>query len=85
MKIITATMAKNIANDFMNNVWREPLSQTMESILEASLKGQHSLCVSFTLEYGRDSASLTKTFFQGLGYTITQEGANGRLYYTINW
>lgn len=85
MKIVTAIMASNIATDFENNAWRPILEETMDKILKAAMQGRHSLNVTFTLEYGLDSALTTRIFFKGLGYTVSDYGTNGKLYYTIKW
>jgi hypothetical protein len=81
MKVITATMAKNIANDFMNNACGQFVKEMMDLVLLEANKGRHS-CYHF---YPGTWDSLTKKniemFFCNLGYTT--ENTTSTL--TLKW
>lgn len=71
MKIITATAARNIATDFMNNANRVYVEHVMEEILSAAQKGQRSFYWLYPhTKWTTDITTSFSIFFQGLGYTV---------------
>lgn len=68
MKVITATMAKNIANDFMNNACGEFIRDAMDKILLEANKGNHSCHVLFPTSWNNPLKNNIEMFFCNLGY-----------------
>ena len=88
MKMISATMAHNIATEFEGNpFWKKFFSETMGKIYERAVNGHTDLDIYIPI--GKRSLEFlenSKTFFEGLGYKISTGGTcNGVLYYTIYW
>ena len=70
MKVITATMAKNIANDFMNNKCGPVIKNTMDSILYSAEKGHHEIFIPTPTEWDEETICNVAMFFSGLGYSV---------------
>lgn len=68
MKVITATMAKNIANDFMNNTCGDFIQDTMNKILLEANKGNHNCYVCFPSAWSNSLRNNIELFFCNLGY-----------------
>ena len=71
MKVITATMANNIANDFFNNECGDFIKLVMDNILRTALKGEHGFTANFPCGWTREKRHNIELFFQGLGYKVT--------------
>lgn len=81
MKIITATMAKNIANDFMNNKCGPVIRAAMNEILHKAEMGHHETYLFIPLGWDKEIICSVAVFFSGLGYSVeTHSGA-----YHIKW
>lgn len=70
MKIITATMAKNIANDFINNVCGSRIKATMDGILLEAERGHHFYQMLVPSAWDNITTDNVAMFFSGLGYTV---------------
>jgi hypothetical protein len=70
MKIITATMAKNIANDFMNNACGPRIKDTMDKILLAAERGHHETMMLIPTDWDSTTRSNVAMFFGGLDYKV---------------
>lgn len=71
MKIITATMAKNIANDFLNNSCGLTIEDTMNEILLLAQQGKHSVLMCIPANWDCITRENVAMFFCGLGYDVT--------------
>ena len=71
MKIITATMAKNIANDFLNNACGPVIKNTMNEILHRAQRGQHDVLMLIPTSWDNSTRTSVAVFFDGLGYDVT--------------
>lgn len=70
MKIITATMANNIANDFLNNDCAPIIKDTMDRILAYAEKGEHCTGMSINQAWSDEKITSLTLFFLGLGYKV---------------
>lgn len=70
MKIITATMASNIANDFLNNDCAPVIRDTMDRILTQAEKGEHSTGMFINQAWSDEKITNLTLFFLGLGYKV---------------
>ena len=81
MKIITATMAKNIANDFMNNKCGSIIKEAMNKILYEAERGNHEILLLIPSGWDKETICSVAVFFSGLGYSVeTHPNA-----YRIKW
>ena len=71
MKVITATMAKNISNDFMNNECGPYIKKTMDEILLKAEQGGHFVQMLIPATWDNITKHNVAMFFTGLGYDIT--------------
>ena len=86
MKVVSASMAKNIADDFENNALAPVINEIMNNILKAAQRAEHSCNVRIPFDkISYTAANTTITFFKSLGYKISDSGTNGGLYYTLYW
>ena len=81
MKIITATMAKNIANDFMNNACGPTIKKAMDEILYEAQKGHHEIHLLIPTNWDKETICNVAVFFGGLGYNVEIHPSA----YTIKW
>ena len=72
MKIITATMAKNISNDFLNNKCGNVIRGIMDAILLKANQGEHSATVYFPDDWSMELKANVGLFFVNLGYNVDQ-------------
>ena len=70
MKIITATMAKNIANDFINNACGAHIKTTMDGILLTAERGHHCYLMLIPSSWDNVTKNNVAMFFSGLGYDV---------------
>ena len=70
MKVITATMAKNIANDFLNNACGNLFKNTMDDILLKAEQGKHSTYMLVPSTWDCITKNNAAMFFSGLGYEV---------------
>lgn len=70
MKIITATMAKNIANDFMNNKCGPVIKEAMNKILYGAEMGRHEITLLIPAGWDEETIRSVGIFFGGLGYSV---------------
>lgn len=70
MKIITATMAKNIANDFMNNKCGPAIKNAMNEILAKAERGHHEMQMLIPTDWDKETICSVGLFFSGLGYSV---------------
>lgn len=70
MKIITADIAKNIANDFMNNKCGPIIKEAMNKILCEAERGRHEISILFPVEWSKETICSVAVFFGGLGYSV---------------
>lgn len=81
MKIITATMAKNIANDFMNNKCGSVIKEAMSKILYEAEMGHHEIFLSIPIGWDEKTVCSVAVFFGGLGYSVETHSSA----YRIKW
>lgn len=81
MKIITATMAKNIANDFMNNKCGPVIKEAMNKILCEAEMGHHGICLLIPTGWDKETICSVAVFFSGLGYSVETHPTA----YSIKW
>lgn len=70
MKVITAAMAKNIANDFLNNSCGPHIKDTMNKILLEAERGHHEIQMLIPTDWDRITRDSVAMFFSGLGYNV---------------
>lgn len=70
MKIITATIAKNIANDFINNKCGPIIKEAMDKILCEAEIGHHEIQLLIPTEWDRETVCGVAVFFSELGYSV---------------
>ena len=70
MKVITAVMAKNIANDFMHNQCGPVISKAMNEILYAAERGHHKILLPIPTGWDKETICSVAVFFSGLGYSV---------------
>ena len=70
MKVITAAMAKNIANDFMNNKCGPTVKDAMNKILYEAEMGHHEMRLLIPTGWDRETICSVAVFFSGLGYSV---------------
>ena len=70
MKIITATMAKNIANDFLNNACGIHIKNAMNKILLEAEKGHSETLMIVPSNWDKNTKDNVAMFFSGLGYEV---------------
>lgn len=70
MKIITATMASNIANDFLNNDCAPVIKNTMDRILAKAEQGEHRTGMPIHTSWSDEKTTSLVLFFLGLGYKV---------------
>lgn len=70
MKIITATMASNIANDFLNNDCAPIIKDTMDRILAKAEQGEHCASMPINQSWSEEKTNSLVLFFLGLGYKV---------------
>lgn len=70
MNIITATMAKNIADDFMNNKCGPAIKNAMDSILYEAERGHHESLMLIPTGWDKATICSVAVFFGGLGYSV---------------
>lgn len=70
MRIITATMAKNISNDFLNNACGPRIKDTMNQILYQAERGHHSEQMLIPTDWCKHTRESVAMFFMGLGYDV---------------
>ena len=70
MKIITAVMAKNIANDFMNNKCGSAIKNAMNEILAQAERGHHEMQMLIPTDWDTETVLSVRLFFCGLGYSV---------------
>ena len=70
MKIITAAMAKDIANDFMNNKCGPVIKEAMDKILCEAEMGHHGICLLIPTGWDKETICSVAAFFGGLGYSV---------------
>ena len=81
MKVITAVMAKNIANDFMNNECGSTIKEAMDKILYEAERGNHETYLLIPSKWSKETICGVALFFGGLGYSVeTHPNA-----YLIKW
>ena len=71
MKIITATMARNISNDFLNNECGPIIKATMDEILLKAQRGGHSVSMLVPANWETVTKNNVAMFFKGLDYEVT--------------
>lgn len=81
MKIITATMAKNISNNFLSNMCGPTIKDTMDKILLAAERGHHEIQMFIPTDWDNATRQSVGMFFSGLGYTVEPHPSA----YTIKW
>lgn len=82
MKMITATMAKNIANDFLNNKCGPAIQTIMDEILLKAQQGRHcSDVIIFPKDWDDATRNSVIRFFIGLGYEVD----SGSVGMAIKW
>ena len=81
MKIITATMAKNISNNFMNNKCGPTIQAAMNNILVQAERGHHEAQVLIPTDWDKETICNVGLFFSGLGYSVETFSAA----YCIKW
>ena len=75
MKIITATMAKNISNDFLNNKCGIVIKGIMDTILLKASQGEHSASIRFPDDWSMETKANVGLFFGNLGYEVDQRSS----------
>jgi hypothetical protein len=70
MKLITATMANNIANDFLGNLCGSFIKDTMSKILIAAERGKHEISVYPPCSWSTNTIESCALFLMGLGYQV---------------
>ena len=72
MKVITATMAKNISNDFLNNKCGIVIKGMMDTILLKASQGEHSASIRLPEDWSMELKANVGLFFGNLGYEVDQ-------------
>ena len=72
MKIITATMARNISNNFENHVCGSRIKEAMNEILLKAEQGHHMVNISFPNSWTKEMKDTIAMFFVGLDYEVRQ-------------
>lgn len=81
MKVITAQMAKNLANKMEG----QPLiTKIMENIMLSAMKGDHTITVRRCGE-STDYWDSVQVFFLGLGYEVIEKTYQGATRMEIRW
>lgn len=70
MKVITATMAKNISNDFANHANGHFIKRVMDEILLKAEQGKHEVAVMLPKDWDSATINNVAMFFCGLGYNV---------------
>ena len=70
MKIITAAMAKNITNNFMNNKCGPVIKEAMNAILYKAEMGGHGISLLVPDGWDEETIRSVAIFFGGLGYSV---------------
>jgi hypothetical protein len=68
MKIITATMAREIADDVMNNECAPFIKEVMDKILMRALMGAHFTVISYPKDMPLPAKENVASCFCNLGY-----------------
>lgn len=68
MKIITATMAREIADDVMNNECAPFIKEVMDKILMRALVGSHFTTIRYPSDMPFAARKNIASFFCNLGY-----------------
>lgn len=72
MNIITAKMARNIANDFLNNACGPTIKEAMSEILRKANQGLHEHTIYFPNDWDSKTRHSVILFFGGLGYETSE-------------
>ena len=81
MKIITATMAKNISNKFMNNKCGPTIQAAMNRILAEAEQGHREAQILIPSDWDEKTICNVGLFFSGLDYAVEIFSAA----YRIKW
>jgi hypothetical protein len=71
MKIITATTAKDISNNFLNNACGSVIEKTMNEILLKAEQGGHRVQMLIPTNWDCETRENVAMFFGKLGYDVT--------------
>ena len=81
MKMITATMAKNLINKMEGHT---EIQATMEKIFFRAMRGEN--CVSvYRAGMPTEQWQGIQVFFLGLGYAVEERTAGNRIWIEITW
>lgn len=70
MRIISASVARNIANESVSNKSKVVIEQAMNSILRKAEQGEHSVTICFPKAWSMEIKMNISSFFIDLDYEV---------------